>query len=209
MKLYDYELSGNCYKIRFLLHSLGVPYEKVAINFYPGKEHKAQWFLEQVNPAGQLPVIDDNGLILRDAQAILVYLASRYDSANIWYPNDPAVRGQIQLWLAVAEDITRTASAARLHDAMGYEVDVGAARRGAHAVFRLLDDHLAERHALGSPWLVADHITIADLACFPYVALAPEGGVTLDAYPAIRRWLWEFRHQPQFMGMSGILSPRV
>jgi glutathione S-transferase len=209
MKLYDYELSGNCYKIRFLLHSLGVPYDKVAINFYPGKEHKAQWFLEQVNPAGQLPVIDDNGLILRDAQAILVYLASRYDSANIWYPNDPAVRGQIQLWLAVAEDITRTASAARLHDAMGYKVDVGAARRGAHAVFRLLDDHLAERHALGSPWLVADHITIADLACFPYVALAPEGGVTLDAYPAIRRWLWEFRHQPQFMGMSGILSPRV
>ena len=207
MKLYDYELSGNCYKIRFLLHRLGVPYDKVAINFYPGKEHKARWFLEQVNPAGQLPVIDDNGFILRDAQAILVYLACRYDSTNTWYPNDPAVRGQIQLWLAVAEDITRTASAARLHDALGYDLDVAAARRGAHGVFRMLDDHLAERHALGQPWLTADHITIADVACFPYVALAPEGGVMLDAYPAIRRWLWDFRHQSQFVGMSGILSP--
>jgi glutathione S-transferase len=119
MKLYDYELSGNCYKVRFLLHQLGVPYEKIKINFYPGKEHKAPWFLEQVNPAGQLPVIDDDGFILRDAQAILVYLASRYDKGNVWYPLQAQTRGRIQLWLAVAEDITRTASAARLHDGLG------------------------------------------------------------------------------------------
>lgn len=209
MKLYDYELSGNCYKVRFLLHMLGMPFEKKAINFYPGKEHKAQWFLEQVNPAGQLPVIDDNGFILRDAQAILVYLASRYDASNAWYPQDPATRGQIQLWLAVAEDITRTASVARLHDALGYDFDVVAARRGAHAVFRMLDDHLAERQATGHRWLAADQPTVADVACFPYVALAPEGGIPLDAYPAIRKWVWNFRHQSGFVGMSGIPSPQL
>lgn len=209
MKLYDYELSGNCYKIRLLLHMLNVSYEKQAVNFYPGREHKAAWFLEQVNPAGQLPVVDDEGYLLRDAQAILVYLASRYDASDRWYPADPKVRGQIQLWLVTAEDITRTASAARLHGALGYDVDIDACRDGARAVFRLLDDHLAERQALGHPWLVGDQATIADIACFPYVALAPEGGVSLDEFPALRQWVWAFRHQPEFIGMSGIFSPTL
>lgn len=207
MKLYDYELSGNCYKVRLMLHLLGVPCDKQAINFYPGREHKSPWFLEQVNPAGQLPVIEDDGFVLRDAQAILVYLASRYDTSGQWYPDDAKTRGQIQQWLATADTITQTASAARLHDALGYDFDIQACRQGARNVFRLLDDHLAERQAMGQPWLVGTQPTIADIACFPYVALAPEGGIPLDEFPALRQWVWAFRHQPGFIGMSGIFAP--
>ena len=76
--LYDYELSGNCYKLRLLMSFLGIDHKTVPVDFYPGREHKSEWFLK-LNPLGQLPVIDDDGLILRDAQAILVYLASKYD----------------------------------------------------------------------------------------------------------------------------------
>ena len=76
--LYDYELSGNCYKLRLLLSFLKIEYKTVPVEFYPGQEHKSDWFLK-INPLGQLPVIDDDGFMLRDAQAILVYLASRYD----------------------------------------------------------------------------------------------------------------------------------
>ena len=76
--LYDYELSGNCYKLRLLLSFLKIDYKTVPVEFYPGREHKSEWFLS-INPLGQLPVIDDDGFVLRDAQAILVYLASRYD----------------------------------------------------------------------------------------------------------------------------------
>lgn len=209
MKLYDYELSGNCYKVRYLLHALGLPFEKVSVNFHPGREHKSAWFVGHVNPAGQLPALDDDGLILRDAQAILVYLASRYDATGSWYPDDARTRGEIQMWLATADELTRTASAARLHDSFGFEVDVNACRRGGRGVLRLLDDHLAYRQATGQRWLVSDHVTIADIACFPYAALAPEGGITLDEYPALCQWLWAFRNQPGFIGMSGILSPRV
>ena len=77
IKLYDYELSGNCYKLRLLMGILGIPYETVPVDFYPGREHKSDWFL-RINPLGQLPVIEDDGLVLRDAQAILVYLARKY-----------------------------------------------------------------------------------------------------------------------------------
>ncbi len=209
MKLYDYELSGNCYKVRYLLQALGLPFEKVSVDFHPGREHKSPWFVDQVNPLGQIPVLEDaDGWRLRDAQAILVHLASAFDRSGRWYPDDARLRGEIQLWLATAEEITRTASAARLHDGFGYEqFDVKACRRGARAVFRLLDDHLAERQLAGQRWLASDHVTIADLACFPYVALAPEGGIPLDEFPALRHWLWDFRHQSGFIDMPGILSP--
>ena len=82
LKLYDYELSGNCFKIRWFLNILGIEYESVAVEFYPSKEHKSAWFKE-INPLGQLPVIDDNGFRLRDAQAILVYIATKYDLSLI------------------------------------------------------------------------------------------------------------------------------
>ncbi|WP_144006564.1 glutathione S-transferase family protein [Pelomonas sp. KK5] len=207
MKLYDYELSGNSYKVRLLLHMLGTSYERVAVNFFPGREHKSDRFLAEVNPLGQIPVLEDGDFKLRDAQAILVYLASMYDSGGTWYPDDARQRGEIQVWLSTAEDITRTASAARLHDALNYrQFDIRACRVGAKTVFRVLDDHLAARQMARKTWLVGEHPTIADIACFPYVALANEGGIPLDEFPAVRQWLWQFRSQPNFIGMAGIMA---
>jgi glutathione S-transferase len=80
-------------------------------------------------------------------------------------------------------------------------------------VFRVLDDHLAEQAAApdsGARWLAsAPAPTVADLACFPYVALAGEGGMSLDEFPALRNWVWDFRHLDGFIGMSGIFPGRL
>lgn len=210
MKLYDYELSGNCYKARLLLNFLNVPYERVSVDFFPGKEHKSAAFIQDINPLGQIPVLEDAGFLLRDAQAILTYIASKYDMEQRWYPDDARLRGEIQIWFGVAGDITRTASAARLHDALGYKnFDVQACRREARDVFRILDDHLASRHMLGLQWLVGSQPTVADIACFPYVALSTEGGISLDEFPAIRQWLWSFRSQKGFIGMAGIMPLEI
>ena len=89
IKLYDYLLSVNCYKQRLLLNILDVPYETVAVDFYPGWEHKSADF-KKINPLGHIPVIDDDGYVLWDAHAILIYLASKYDPTGDWYPTrDP------------------------------------------------------------------------------------------------------------------------
>lgn len=210
MQLFDYELSGNCYKVRFMLHMLDLSYKRYPINFHPGKEHKSAWFIEQYNPLGQIPVLEDGQQPIRDAQAILVYLASKYDSTGQWYPDDPLTRAHIQIWLGTADEITRTASAARLHDALGYPFDVEMCRLGARSVFRNIEDHLAERHSMGARWLASTQMpTIADIACFPYIALAPEGGISLDEFPALRRWISAFRAQPRFIGMAGIMAPEL
>ena len=205
LTLYDYELSGNCYKLRLLMAFLGIPYQTVRIDFYPGREHKSEAFLK-LNPLGQIPVIEDDGFVLRDAQAILVYIAARYDPAGTWYPRDnPKLIGEIGQWLAFADGITATASAARLHDGLFYELDVEAARAGAHRLFRILDEHLWFREQEGRDWICsAASPTVGDVACFPYVILSEEGGVLRRDYPAIRRWCDRFKRIPGFVVMSGV-----
>jgi glutathione S-transferase len=206
--LHDYELSGNCFKVRLLLALLGLPYRRVPVDFHPGREHKSARFLASVNPLGQLPVIDDDGLLLADSRRILVHLANRYDASGRWYPADPGRRHMVDVWLDVADRINESLAAARLHDTLGYDtIDIAAVRIGGHRQLRHLDDGLAVNRSAGRLWLAAAGPTIADLACFPYAALAHEGGVALDAYPAVRRWIWQLRHLPGFVGMAGIRAP--
>lgn len=203
MKLYDYTLSGSCYKVRLMMEFLGLDYEKQAIDFYPGQEHKGAAFLA-VNPLGQVPVLEDGDLRLRDAQAILAYLATRYDPERQWLPEDPALYGQVMMWLAFAGGEMMAASAARLHDALGYQLDIAEARAKAHAAFTVLDDHLTEQQIAGSDWIVGTAPTIADVACFPYAALSGDGGIGHEDYPALRNWMRAFRRLERFHAMSGI-----
>ena len=142
---------------------------------------------------------------LRDAQAILVYLAGRYDAARRWYPTDPALQGRIAMWLSFAGGEIMNSSAARLHDMLGYDFDIERARAAAHDAFRVLDDHLTDQGIRGHGWIVdGSHPTIADIACFPYVALAGDGGITIEDYGAIRLWLERVKRLPGFRVMPGI-----
>ena len=207
MTLYDYELSGDCYKVRLLLALLAVPYARHPIDFHPGREHESAWFLS-LNPLGRLPVLSDADYLLGDAQAILVYLASRYDPAGLWYPRtDPEMLGTVSAWLAFAADLTGTAAAARLHDGMFHELDIDASRAGAHRLLRVLDEHLwfSERSATG--WICDRvHPTIADIAVFPHVQLSEEGGISRRDYPAVRRWTDRIKLLPGFVTMPGIFT---
>lgn len=203
IRLYDYTLSGSCYKVRLLLGFLGLDYEAKGIGFYPEKAHKSPEFLA-INPLGQIPVLEDGDVRLRDAQAILAYLARRYDSGGTWLPQDPARFGEVMMWLAFAGGEVMQASAARLHDALGYDLDIAAARAGAHRAFEVLDDHLAEQAILGREWIVGGTPTIADIACFPYVALSGDGGIGHEDYPHLRNWMRAFRRLDRFQAMPGI-----
>ena len=203
--LYDYTLSANCYKQRLLMSLLDVAYQSVPIDFFPGWQHKGEAF-KKINPLGHIPVIVDGDYVLRDAHAILVYLAAKYDPTRQWYPtHDPELIGEVAQWMLFAEGTTNTASSARLHDNLGYEFDIEAVREGAHRLFRVLDEHLWFREREGLEWVCrAAHPTIADLAIFPDVMLSEEGGISRLAYPALRRWTERVRRLDRFVPMPGI-----
>ena len=99
LKLHDLSLSGNCYKVRLFLALIEVEYELIAVDFMAG-QHKTPEYLA-MNPLGQIPILQDEDLILRDSQAILVYLASQYGS-EAWLPNDPVGLGLVMQWLSTA-----------------------------------------------------------------------------------------------------------
>ena len=100
IKLYDFELSGHCHKVRLFLSLLDIPFETININL-PKGEHKSDFFLN-LNSFGQVPVLRDGDFIIADSNAILVYLALKYDPLSMWLPVDPIIQAQIQRWLSAA-----------------------------------------------------------------------------------------------------------
>jgi glutathione S-transferase len=196
-KLHDLELSGNCYKIRLFCSLLGHPLDLKPVDFLAGA-HKKSPLIEQ-NPFGEIPILEDGDLTLRDSQAILVYLARKYGSED-WLPLDPAPMAEVISWLMVAEnEIARGPNDARLHDKFGYQLDVDLARKKSERILGLLESHLKN-----NAWLAFDRPTIADIACMPYVALGHEGGVRLEPYPAIRAWIARIKSLPGFVSMPAL-----
>ena len=197
IKLYDFELSGNCYKIRLLLSLLGIEFQSVPVDLLAG-EHKQAAFLA-LNPKGEVPVLQDDELRLFDSQAMLVYLASRYAGPQ-WYPDDPAARGRIQQWLSTAaNEVAHGPAAARVSRLFDRPIDYPAAVALAQGLLAIVEQRLTERD-----WLETDQMTIADVAMFPYLALSHQGGIELEPYPAVREWIARIKALPGFVGMPAI-----
>lgn len=202
--LYNYVLSGNCYKVRLMASLLGVEYTLVGIDFHPGGEHKSEPMLA-LNPAGTLPILTSGDLILTETSAILTWLAAKYDTSGTWAPTgDPDTAALVQQWLTFSGRLSATVGEARLHTMLNRDLDIEAALKGAKSALRELEARLAERTLQGSAWLVGNNPTIADIACFPYVALSPDAGIEHDTYPAIRAWVYAVRSLPNFLTMPGI-----
>jgi glutathione S-transferase len=197
MKLYDLELSGNCYKVRLFAALAKIPLEIVPVDFMGG-EHKRPP-LTNLNPWGELPILEDGKVVLRDSQAILVYLATQYGDEN-WLPRDAAGLGEVMQWLSTsANELQNGPCAARLVDKFGYAIDKANTLERAARILPLIEAHLAAHQ-----WLALGRPTIADCAVMPYVALAPEGGISLEAYPNIRQWIARIKALPGFIPMPGI-----
>jgi glutathione S-transferase len=201
--LYDFEASASCYKVRLFLSLLGLAYARVAVNFYPGFEHRQPAFRE-INPLGQLPALRDGDLILRDAQAILAYLARRYDPAARWLPSEPTSFGAVMMWLFFAASELSAATAARLHDILAFPINEAEAKKAARKAFRIMDDAMTGREHDGGSWFVGEAPTLADIALCPSIALSRDFGVEHDEYPALRRWMRRVRGLAGFIAMPGI-----
>ncbi|MGO7201457.1 glutathione S-transferase family protein, partial [Rhizobium ruizarguesonis] len=172
------------------------------VDFHPGAEHRGPELLA-LNPAGSIPILEDGDLILTESSAILVYLAAK--AAPEWLGSGTAEEAaRVQQWLSFSGRLTASLGAARLHEMLLRPGVIGALQAQGIAALRELEAGLVEQGLRGMRFLAADRPTIADIGCFPYVALAPDGGVTLDAYPAIRLWSRALRALDKFIEMPGI-----
>lgn len=202
MKLYDYILSPSCYKVRLMASLLGVKLDIRAVDFHPGGEHRGPELLA-LNPCGSIPILEDGDLLLTESSAMLVYLAGK--AGPDWLGSGDAVEAaRIQQWLSFSHRLTASLGGARLHEMLLRPGNIGVLQAQGVAALRELEAGLFEQKLRGMRFLASDRPSVADIACFPYVALAPDGGVSLDPYPTIRLWSRALRGLDNFIEMPGI-----
>lgn len=194
--LYDVGLSGHAHRPRAMLKLLNLAFDSIEVDMQ-NAQHKSDEFL-QMNPLGQVPVLVDDGVAIRESTAILVYLARRYDTEGKWLPSDPVIAAQVQSWLAVStKEVFEGPCAARLNKVFGMPFDHPKAVAASYRVF----DTLFEPHLGSQDWLVGEQATIADVANYGYIAACYEGEVSLENYPNIRAWLARVEALPGFEKM--------
>jgi len=196
IRLFRYEFSGHSHRVELLLSLLGLAFERVEINL-PQREHQTGEFAAK-NPFLQVPVIEDGNVALADSNAILVYLARRYDLSRRWLPSDPIRAAYVQRWLSVAAgELASGPRAAHLAAVFGKGNELERAQAIAYRLFGILEGHLASRK-----FLIGRGPTIADVAIYSYSACAPEGGVSLEPFPNLRSWLRRIEALPGFVPMK-------
>ena len=183
MKLYASDNSGNSWKIRILLSLLDVPCERIDLDFFGKREHKAPWF-QKINPRAQVPAMEIEGQHFWDSTAQLVYIARQWGGEQ-WLPVDPLSMAEVMHWMAFAQNQVQTGlQAARGIVLKLKRADLEEPRRHGLMALKILNEHLQHHE-----WLAVGRTTIADIACYPYVAKSPEGDFDLPAYPHVVAWL--------------------
>jgi len=201
--LYNYELDENSYRVRLALGMLGLDYETVAVDMFPGQEHRRPKMLA-LNPAGTMPVLTDGDLVLSGTSAILLTLAKVYNAVGSLLPSDARAFGEVVKWLGFSETLLAPAVDARLKSLFDTPGDAPALKAAARKAFRIMDDHMTSRHFDGQEWFVGNGPTLADIALFPSFALSRDFVVGHEEYPALRRWIRRFRTLKGFRTMPGI-----
>jgi glutathione S-transferase len=195
IRFHRFALSGHSHRVELFLSLLGLPVEPVDVDLLK-RAQKEPAFLAK-NPFGQVPVIEDGDTVVADSNAILVYLATRYDASGRWLPREPLAQARVQEWLSLAAgELAFGPADARLIKLFGANYDYARAQMLASRLYAVMDPHLATRR-----FLAAEHPTIADIAHYSYTAHAPEGGVSLAPYPHVGAWLGRIEALPNFVPM--------
>ena len=199
IKLYGHEVSGNSYKARLMLSLLSLEYEWIKVDLLKA-EQKSPEFLA-LNPFGQVPLLVDGEVQLADAQAILVYLARQYGSEQ-WLPLDALPMAQVIRWLSTAAgEVRQGPENARLYYLFGAGTNINIERATQKSAFIL--NQLNQLLSLRT-WLEFERPTIADVAVFPYIALARDGKIDLDLYPNVLAWIDRVKQLSGYIPMNGI-----
>lgn len=198
LRLYDFNGSGNGYKVRLMLSLLDTPYELHERDILAGETRTPEFLA--MNPNGRIPLLElDTSGYLAESDAILYYLA---EGTSYW-PEDRLDRARVLQWMFF-EQYNHEPSVAVARFIVHFlpsdhprHNDLPALREKGHAALQVMEDHLAEYD-----WMAAGRPTIADLALFAYTHVAGDGGIALDDYAAINAWMTRIRDLPGFVAMA-------
>jgi glutathione S-transferase len=198
MRLYNSQLSGNCWKVRQMLALRGIEYERIEVDVIDRSNRRE--LLGGKNPALRVPTLElDSGEHLGESNAILWYLGDGTE----WVPGDALERARVLQWMFFEQyEVEPNLAVARFWIAiLGQRDEKQAELEGKWAAgnraLGILEEHLADRD-----WLVGDAVSIADISLYGYTHTADEGGFELAQYPALQAWIGRVAAQPGYVTMD-------
>lgn len=197
LKVYGDYRSGNCYKIKLALSLLQRPHHWQHVDLLKG-EMRSEAFLA-INPNGKIPVVElEEGGTLWESNAILNFLAE----GTALLPSEPRLRTQVLQWQFFEQYSHEpyVATARMIQHFQGRPAEREAEYQdclvGGYKAFKVMEQQLKR-----TPFLVAEHFSIADIALYAYSHLAGEAGFDLTDYPAVQAWLTRVASQPGYVAM--------
>lgn len=197
IKLYDNPLSGNCFKVKLFLVQSKIPFESIIIDVFKGESRKAPFL--QINNAGKIPAIDDNGFILNESNAILLYLAEKYNK-NLLSENLDE-RGKIYSWILY----NKTSVDPNLAKARAIKKFFPPEKQNSKELEFLQSEgikslELIDKHLLGNDFFVNNY-SVVDIAMYPYIKLSYEGGIDIDIFKNITLWMNRVENTREFINI--------
>lgn len=199
LKVYGDYNSGNCYKIKLMLHLLGLEYEWQSVDILNG-ETETPAFLAK-NPNGKVPILElEDGTCLWESNAILNYLAD----GSEFLPTEPRLRTQVLQWQFFEqyshEPYVAVARFIQFYLGLPQE-RLEEYRKLQKRGYKALD--VMEQQLARTPYLVGEHYSIADVTLYAYTHVAHQGGFDLAGYPSIQAWLQRVASHPRHVTMLG------
>jgi len=199
MRLYNSQLSGNCWKARQILAHRGIDYERVELDVFDRSDRPE--ILGGKNPALRVPTLElDDGECLAESNAILWYLAD----GSEYLPDAPLSRARVLQWMFFEQyELEPAIATARfliaLMDAKEQHLDQLEPKwRAGNRALGFLESHLAT----GREWLVGDAYSAADISIYAYTHVAEEGEFDLSQYPSVETWVDRVTAVPGHVAMS-------
>ena len=203
LQLFSTPGSGNCFKPFLAMRQLHIPFQAHPIDVLAGETRSEAYLV--VNPAGTVPYLRmPGGAALGESNAMLWFIA---DGSGL-VPDDAFERAKGLQWMFFEQlrlepfiSPARFLTAIAPDRGVGREAEVAAWRQRARAGLAVLDHHLA-----ASDFVAGPRYSIADIGVFGYVHVAPEGGIGLDDYPAVRAWIGRVEATPGFVPMADMTA---
>ena len=188
IKLYT-AATPNGWKISIALEEMGLPYEVKVIDF-GSNEQKSGWYVK-LNPNGRIPTLDDDGFVIFESGAILIYLAEK---TGKFLPRDTHGRSRVLQWLmfqmAGIGPMMGQANVFFRYFPEKIQPAIDRYQREVTRLFGVLDRQLASHE------YIAGEYSIADMALWPWVSGHDWSGVSVDPFKSLQRWLAQVGARP-------------
>ena len=208
LKLHAFPQSPRAFKVLLAAHHLGIDYELCFVDLTKG----GQGALGPLNPNRRMPVLEEDGYVLWESNAILQYLAAKKPAADFW-PEETRARLSVMKWMFWESAHWDPACAVLVFERLvkpllglgatsASEVERGTAMFSRCA--QVLEGELAKHR-----FVCGESLTLADLCLGAVLCVAEPAQLPLESYRGIQRWQADLKALPAWNRAAALQQPNA